>query len=68
MLGAGIGGNLLLERLRLVRGEGGPRRFGRDVLEQAGVEAVVVLLGLNDIGFSETDEQPTYKPARSWSR
>ena len=22
-----------------------------------------MLLGLNDIGFSETDEQPTYKPA-----
>ena len=31
--------------------------------ELAGVDTVVVLLGLNDIGFSETDAQPTYKPA-----
>jgi lysophospholipase L1-like esterase len=38
-------------------------RFRRDVLGLAGVDTVVVLLGLNDIGFSETDEQPTYKPA-----
>ena len=29
----------------------------------AGVDTLVVLLGLNDIGFSETDEQPTYRPA-----
>ncbi|MER5341852.1 SGNH/GDSL hydrolase family protein [Streptomyces sp. NPDC056704] len=62
VLGAGIGGNLLLNDSAWY-GEKGVRRFGRDVLEQAGVEAVVVLLGLNDIGFSETDEQPTYKPA-----
>ncbi|WP_097286013.1 GDSL-type esterase/lipase family protein [Streptomyces sp. OK228] len=60
--GAGIGGNLLLNDSAWY-GEKGVRRFGRDVLDQAGVEAVVVLLGLNDIGFSETDEQPTYKPA-----
>ncbi len=39
------------------------RRFERDVLQLAGVDTVVVLLGLNDIGFSETDVQPTYKPA-----
>ncbi|MEU1568801.1 GDSL-type esterase/lipase family protein [Streptomyces mirabilis] len=46
----------------MVRGEGRPAfRAGRS--RPGGVEAVVVLLGLNDIGFSETDEQPTYKPA-----
>ncbi|MFI8530556.1 SGNH/GDSL hydrolase family protein [Streptomyces aquilus] len=62
VLNAGIGGNLLLNDSAWY-GERGVRRFGRDVLGQAGVDTVVVLLGLNDIGFSETDEQPTYKPA-----
>ncbi|MFF7448689.1 MULTISPECIES: GDSL-type esterase/lipase family protein [unclassified Streptomyces] len=62
VLNAGIGGNLLLNDSAWY-GERGVGRFGRDVLGQAGVDTVVVLLGLNDIGFSETDEQPTYKPA-----
>lgn len=62
VLGAGIGGNLLLNDSAWY-GEKGVHRFGRDVLDQAGAESAVVLLGLNDIGFSETDEQPTYKPA-----
>ncbi|WP_405843491.1 SGNH/GDSL hydrolase family protein [Streptomyces sp. NBC_01518] len=62
VLNAGIGGNLLLNDSAWY-GERGVRRFGRDVLQLAGVDTVVVLLGLNDIGFSETDVQPTYKPA-----
>ncbi|MEV6509316.1 SGNH/GDSL hydrolase family protein [Streptomyces sp. NPDC051642] len=62
VLNAGIGGNLLLNDSAWY-GERGVRRFGRDVLQLAGVDTVVVLLGLNDIGFSETDAQPTYKPA-----
>lgn len=62
VLNAGIGGNLLLNDSAWY-GEKGVRRFGRDALAHAGVEQVVVLLGLNDIGFSETGEQPTYKPA-----
>jgi lysophospholipase L1-like esterase len=62
VLNAGIGGNLLLNDSAWY-GEKGVHRLRRDVLELAGVETVVVLLGLNDIGFSETDEQPTYKPA-----
>ncbi|MFK4106922.1 SGNH/GDSL hydrolase family protein [Streptomyces sp. NPDC019531] len=62
VLNAGIGGNLLLNDSAWY-GERGVGRFRRDVLELAGVDTVVVLLGLNDIGFSETDEQPTYKPA-----
>lgn len=62
VLNAGIGGNLLLNDSAWY-GERGVRRFERDVLQLAGVDTVVVLLGLNDIGFSETDAQPTYKPA-----
>lgn len=62
VLNAGIGGNLLLNDSAWY-GERGVARFGRDVVQLAGVDTVVVLLGLNDIGFSETDVQPTYKPA-----
>ncbi|MET7482535.1 SGNH/GDSL hydrolase family protein [Streptomyces sp. NPDC005538] len=62
VLNAGIGGNLLLNDSAWY-GERGVHRLGRDVLRLAGVDTLVVLLGLNDIGFSETDEQPTYKPA-----
>ncbi|MGX1272011.1 SGNH/GDSL hydrolase family protein [Streptomyces phaeoluteigriseus] len=62
VLNAGIGGNLLLNDSAWY-GEKALHRLRRDVLEQPGVDTLVVLLGLNDIGFSETDEQPTYKPA-----
>lgn len=62
VLNAGIGGNLLLNDSAWY-GDGGVRRLRRDVLDRPGVDTLVVLLGLNDIGFSETDEQPTYKPA-----
>ncbi|MFI7415699.1 SGNH/GDSL hydrolase family protein [Streptomyces sp. NPDC049627] len=62
VLNAGIGGNLLLNDSAWY-GEKGVHRLRRDVLDRPGVHTLVVLLGLNDIGFSETDEQPTYKPA-----
>ncbi|MFI1354114.1 SGNH/GDSL hydrolase family protein [Streptomyces sp. NPDC020898] len=62
VLNAGIGGNLLLNDSAWY-GEKGVHRLRRDALAHAGVDTLVVLLGLNDIGFSETDEQPTYKPA-----
>ncbi|MFJ8197658.1 SGNH/GDSL hydrolase family protein [Streptomyces sp. NPDC096152] len=62
VLNAGIGGNLLLNDSAWY-GEKGVRRLARDVLAHPGVDTLVVLLGLNDIGFSETGEQPTYKPA-----
>ncbi|MER5410000.1 SGNH/GDSL hydrolase family protein [Streptomyces sp. NPDC002769] len=62
VLNAGIGGNLLLNDSAWY-GEKGVRRLGRDVLGHAGVRTLVVLHGLNDIGFGETAEQPTYKPA-----
>ncbi|MFJ8635807.1 SGNH/GDSL hydrolase family protein [Streptomyces sp. NPDC093568] len=62
VLNAGIGGNLLLNDSAWY-GEKGVHRLRRDVLDHPGVDTLVVLLGLNDIGFSETDEQPTYHPA-----
>ncbi|WP_406172966.1 SGNH/GDSL hydrolase family protein [Streptomyces sp. NBC_00996] len=62
VLNAGIGGNLLLNDSAWY-GEKGVHRLGRDVLDHLGVDTLVVLQGLNDIGFSETDEQPTYRPA-----
>ncbi|MEV7883140.1 SGNH/GDSL hydrolase family protein [Streptomyces sp. NPDC002817] len=62
VLNAGIGGNLLLNDSAWY-GEKGVHRLRRDVLDRPGADTLVVLLGLNDIGFSETDEQPTYKPA-----
>lgn len=62
VLNTGIGGNLLLNDSAWY-GEKGVHRLRRDVLDRPGVDTLVVLLGLNDIGFSETDEQPTYKPA-----
>ncbi|MFI6642095.1 SGNH/GDSL hydrolase family protein [Streptomyces sp. NPDC050504] len=58
----GIGGNLVLNDSAWY-GERGTARFARDVLDQPGASTVVILEGLNDIGFSETDRQPTYKPA-----
>ncbi|KNB53820.1 SGNH/GDSL hydrolase family protein [Streptomyces caatingaensis] len=60
VVNAGIGGNLLLND-SLWFGEAALARFERDVLDRPGVRAVIVHLGLNDIGFSEVD-LPTYKP------
>ncbi|KAF0849279.1 SGNH/GDSL hydrolase family protein [Nocardia caishijiensis] len=60
VLNAGIGGNTIVSDSPWY-GESALRRFDRDVLEQPGVGTVVMLGGLNDIGFSEVD-LPTYKP------
>ncbi|MFD6286944.1 SGNH/GDSL hydrolase family protein [Streptomyces sp. NPDC060205] len=62
VLNAGIGGNLLLNDSAWY-GEKGVHRLERDVLSLAGVDTLVVLLGLNDIGFSEGAAEPTYWPA-----
>ncbi|MEV6397729.1 SGNH/GDSL hydrolase family protein [Streptomyces sp. NPDC051907] len=62
VVNAGIGGNLVLNDSAWY-GERGTARFGRDALDQPGASTVVVLEGVNDIGFSETKDQPTYKPA-----
>ncbi|GGO42965.1 SGNH/GDSL hydrolase family protein [Streptomyces lasiicapitis] len=61
VLNSGIGGNLVLNDSAWY-GDKGTNRIGRDVLDQPGAGTVVVLEGLNDIGFSESDT-PTYKPA-----
>ncbi|MEU6824035.1 SGNH/GDSL hydrolase family protein [Streptomyces atriruber] len=61
VLNAGIGGNMVLNDSAWF-GEKGTNRLSRDALGLPGVGTVVVLEGLNDIGFSETDK-PTYKPA-----
>lgn len=62
VLNAGIGGNLLLHDSAWY-GEKALHRLDRDVLARPGVDTLVVLIGVNDIGFSETDRQPTYHPA-----
>ncbi|OKK06146.1 G-D-S-L family lipolytic protein [Streptomyces sp. CB03234] len=62
VLNAGIGGNLLLNDSAWY-GERSSARFHRDALDLPGAGTVVLLQGLNDIGFSEARDQPTYKPA-----
>lgn len=50
VLNAGISGNRVLRQsLAVGKGPSGVSRFGRDVLGQAGTEAVFVELGINDI-------------------
>lgn len=49
VVNAGISGNRVLND---VLGPSGTSRFERDVLEQTAVSDVVILLGINDIGFS----------------
>ncbi len=61
VLNEGIGGNLVLNDSAWY-GERATGRFEHDVLDKPGVRSVIVLEGVNDLGFSETD-QPTYKPA-----
>ncbi|KUF15914.1 SGNH/GDSL hydrolase family protein [Streptomyces silvensis] len=61
VLNSGIGGNMVLNDSAWY-GDKGTGRFLRDALDLPGAKTVVVLEGVNDIGFSETDK-PTYKPA-----
>src|SRR6185312_7734596 len=46
VMNQGLGGNRILHD---IRGDSGLRRFDRDVLSQAGVTHVIVLLGTNDL-------------------
>ncbi len=48
----GIGGNRVLNPSACY-GQSAVTRFSRDVLDQTGVRAVIVLEGINDIGYSE---------------
>jgi lysophospholipase L1-like esterase len=49
IVNAGISGNRVLSD---VIGPSGISRFARDVLQQPGASHVIILLGINDIGFS----------------
>jgi len=60
VLDEGIGGNLVLNDSAWY-GDRAGIRFAHDVLDKPGVHSVIILEGVNDIGFSETN-QPTYKP------
>ncbi|MGW7429501.1 SGNH/GDSL hydrolase family protein [Streptomyces sp. NPDC054861] len=66
VVNSGIGGNLVLNDSAWY-GERATARFRRDALDQPGVSTVVLLQGVNDIGFSEAalkaDPSPTYKPS-----
>ncbi|WP_067533835.1 SGNH/GDSL hydrolase family protein [Nocardia crassostreae] len=61
VLNLGIGGNLVLNDSAWY-GERSAARFQRDVLDKPGVRTVILLAGVNDIGFSEAPGQPTYQP------
>ncbi|GHE77111.1 SGNH hydrolase [Streptomyces longispororuber] len=61
VVNAGIGGNMVLNDSAWF-GDKSTTRFARDVTNLPNAGTVVILEGLNDIGFSETDK-PTYKPA-----
>lgn len=54
MLNAGIGGNRLLNN-HPENGINGIARLDDDVLTQSGVTDIILLEGINDIGFSELD-------------
>lgn len=55
VVNAGISGARLL---RNKMGENALARFGRDVLDQPGVSAVIVLIGINDISWLDTPLGP----------
>jgi lysophospholipase L1-like esterase len=53
----GIGGNRVLAASR-VFGVSAEARFARDALDQPGVRGIIVLEGINDIGFSARPARP----------
>jgi lysophospholipase L1-like esterase len=57
VVNAGIGGNQLLNDAPGL-GEKATTRFRRDALDQPGVRTVIVLEGINDIGFGELNGAP----------
>lgn len=56
-INAGISGNQLLQD---GMGANALARFERDVLSQPGVEAAIVLIGINDIGSPQNGKTPTH--------
>jgi lysophospholipase L1-like esterase len=63
MLNAGIGGNRVLTSSPCW-GQNALARLGRDVLAQAGIEAVILFEGTNDIGQPDAPDTDT-NPCRS---
>lgn len=61
VLNAGIGGNRILNN-SIAGGESALTRLDRDVLAQTGVTDVILLEGINDIGFSNFPEDDEYDP------
>lgn len=63
VLNEGIGGNRLLsnppEDFGFAMGENALARFDRDVLGQAGVEYLIIFMGINDIGMGMWDPSQT---------
>jgi lysophospholipase L1-like esterase len=57
----GIGGNRVLND-SLCCGASAEARFRRDVLDQPGVRDVIVLEGINDLGFSQMRPHPVVNP------
>lgn len=54
MINAGLSGNRLLHHGQWARfGDGGLSRFDRDVLAQPNASAVIVLIGINDLGHAQ---------------
>lgn len=54
VVNAGVSGNRLLHHGQWARfGEGGLARFDRDVLAQPNASAVVLLIGINDLGHAQ---------------
>ena len=58
VMNQGLGGNRILHD---IRGDSGLRRFDRDVLAQAGVTHVILLLGTNDLRnrWAKLEEEAT---------
>ncbi|HEX9171737.1 MAG TPA: SGNH/GDSL hydrolase family protein [Telluria sp.] len=57
----GIAGNRMLVQTptNLLAGQSLANRFGRDVLSTPGVKSVIVLIGINDIGYSSSSAPVT---------
>ena len=60
VLNAGLGGNLMLHD-SVWYGESATARFEHDVLDRPRVGTVILLEGINDLGFSEA-RKPTFEP------
>ena len=65
VVNAGLSGNRLLHHGQWARfGDGGLARFDRDVLAQPNVSAVIVLIGINDLGHAQGPGSDGYVSAQ----